>query len=578
MSKSLIPSTLPISTARRINSACEQYETDWRAGRGPRIEDVVVTFEAEDRESVLRELIALDRELRESRGESPVASEYRARFPDADGAIAPAFESTIDHEAPTLVGVGPPSLPCHDAGLSFGDFEVIDEIARGGMGVVYRARQKRLNRLVALKMTLSGRYASDVERERFRLEAESAANLDHPNIVPIHEVGEHEGRLYFSMKLVDGGTLARDVRRYVEDSRATARLVSSVARAVHHAHQRGLLHRDLKPSNILLDDRGQPMVTDFGLAKRAGTDSGLTQSGALVGTPSYMAPEQAGGRGCDVTESADVYSLGAILYELLTGRPPFREPTVMETVVQVLEREPTPPRRLRPSVPLALELISLKCLEKAPEARYVSAESLADDLDRFLRGEEVEARLGLWARLRRWRRREAELAIRLIALALMVVLTQYNHQRSLNRDERLHWTILGLLAAWAVASYGFQLLLRRGLRPFRIRLAWAATDVGLLTAILRVLDASDSSLVVGYPLLVAASGLWFQVRLVWATTAFCEIAYFLLTRDAFARGVLTDKNQFPNIFMVALAVAGYAVAYQVKRIWALSSYYEQRPT
>ena len=565
---------LPLADARRINDACERYETDWRAGAQPRIEEAIAQIDAPHRPALLRELIAVDRELRQSRGEDPQPDEYQIRFPDHAEAVAGAFDgitlafhTNVPYRMKRTAGAPAPNW-------SFGDFEVVDEIARGGMGVVYKARQKSLNRLVALKMTLSGQYASELERERFRLEAEAAANLDHPNIVPIYEVGEHDGRLYFSMKLVEGSTLSREVRRLVGDPATAARLLSNVARAVHHAHQRGLLHRDLKPSNILLDDRGQPLITDFGLAKRAGRDSTLTQSGALVGTPSYMAPEQARSRGEDVTESADIYSLGAILYELLTGRPPFREATVMQTVVQVLEREPTTPRQLRAGVPLALELICLKCLEKRPEARYASAEALADDLDRFARGEEVEARLGIWARLRRWRRREPELAVRLVALVVMMCLTRYNHLRAGSRDERLHWTIMGLLAAWAVASYGFELLLRRGLPPARVRLAWAASDVVLLTAILRAMDGADSSLVVGYALLVAASGLWFNVRLVWATTILCELAYFLLTRDAAARGVLIEKNHFANVFMAVLAVAGYIVAHQVKRIWALSNYYE----
>jgi serine/threonine-protein kinase len=245
------------------------------------------------------------------------------------------------------------------------------------MGVIYKARQVSLQRDVALKMILSGPLASPIERERFRLEAEAVANLDHPHIVPIYEVGEHEGQPFFSMKLIEGGSLARQVPRLVAEPHAAARLLVKVARAVDAAHQRGFLHRDLKPSNILLDAQGQPYVTDFGLARRVERESGLTRTGTIVGTPSYMAPEQASGRRGMLTAAADVYSLGAILYELLTGQPPFRAATVMETVVQVLEQEPTPPGRLRSGVPRDLELVCLRCLEKAPEARYGSAAALA---------------------------------------------------------------------------------------------------------------------------------------------------------------------------------------------------------
>jgi serine/threonine-protein kinase len=289
---------------------------------------------------------------------------------------------------------------------AFSDYEVEGELARGGMGVVYRARQRSLNRPVALKVIRAGEWASAEQVRRFRNEAEMVALLDHPNIVPVHEVGEQAGQLYFSMRLVEGGSLAEHLACFRDDPRAAAGLLATVARAVHHAHQHGVLHRDLKPSNILLDAEGRPHVTDFGLGRRIEVDSSLTQPGALVGTPSYMAPEQTKGQKAAVTTAADVYGLGAILYALLTGRPPFQAENVLDTLVQVREREPQRPRGVNRRVPRDLETICLKCLAKDAERRYGSALALAEDLERFLRGEPIRARrVGMAEHLTKWARR-----------------------------------------------------------------------------------------------------------------------------------------------------------------------------
>jgi len=291
-----------------------------------------------------------------------------------------------------------------DNGRDFGDFELLEEIACGGMGIVFKARQKRLNRIVALKtIRPAALRPGDQAIHRFRVEAEAVARLDHPHIVPVYEMGEHCGLPFISLKLVEGGDLERHVDRLRGDSQAIARLVAVVARAVHYAHLRGILHRDLKPSNILLDEKGEPHVTDFGLAKCVENDSGLTQTGLVLGTPSYMAPEQVSGHRGQVTTSADVYGLGAVLYKLLTGRPPFQAESVYETLRQVREQEPVPPSACGMRVDRDLEAICLKCLEKDPRGRYASAEALATDLDRWRAGEPIAVRpIGPVERAWRW--------------------------------------------------------------------------------------------------------------------------------------------------------------------------------
>jgi serine/threonine-protein kinase len=303
--------------------------------------------------------------------------------------------------------------------LQVAGYEVLGELGRGGMGVVYKARQVALGRLVALKMILAGDYAGADERHRFQSEAEAVARLQHPNVVHVYEVGEHEGKPFFSLELVAGGSLDRKLAGAPQPPREAAQLVATLARALQAAHEAGIVHRDLKPANVLLTVGGEPKVTDFGLAKKLDGGTGATREGAVIGTPSYMAPEQAGGKSKEVGPAADVYALGAILYECLTGRPPFKGVTSVDTVLQVIADEPVPPRRLQPQLPRDLETVCLRCLHKEPAKRYASAAELADDLGRYLAGEPVRARpVGRAARAWRWCKRRPLAAGLLAALAV----------------------------------------------------------------------------------------------------------------------------------------------------------------
>jgi WD40 repeat protein len=348
------------------------------------------------------------------------------------------FDDNLGEESPPTSDHAGSSL-----GL-FGRYELLEEIGRGGMGIVYRARDVTLNRVVALKMILSGQFASKRDVERFRAEAEACARLDHPNIVPIYEVGEQYGRPFYSMKFMEGGSLAAraEVSQPPLSNREAATLLAKIAHAVHHAHQRAIIHRDIKPANILLDASGEPQVSDFGLAKCLDNAQSLTLSGGAVGSPSYMAPEQAATDAQRVTTAADTYSLGALLYHLLAGRPPFQSQTALATLQQVLHEEPALPATVRPSVDLDLQTICLKCLEKEPAHRYSSAGALADDLECWLRHEPIQARENTLAdRMQKWVKRNPKVAtlaflfVSALLLGATAVLWQWNRAEHLARAE-----------------------------------------------------------------------------------------------------------------------------------------------
>jgi tetratricopeptide (TPR) repeat protein/predicted Ser/Thr protein kinase len=425
---------LPLADRKRIDAVCDRFEAAWRAGGRPDLAAFLTLDPGPARDRLFRELLAMELEYDPVGADRPDAQGYRDRFPEYHAIIDAAF---------TLAGSdGPTVIPAPDRGatrhgaepyrsgaegdtadaLRAAGYEVLGELGRGGMGVVYRARQVALNRTVALKVIRSAGFASEGERRRFQNEAEAVARFDHPNIVPVYEVGRSRGLHFFSMKLVAGSSLEKRLADYADDPRASARLVAVAAGAIQHAHSRGILHRDLKPANVLVDDRGEPHVTDFGLARQVEADSNLTYSGALVGTPSFMSPEQTNGERGGVTTATDVYGLGSVLYALLTGRAPHTGSSLYETIEMVRVRPPEPPSRLNGRVPRDLEVICLKCLEKDPARRYPSAQALADDLTRWLAGEPIAARpVGPATRAWMWCRRHplpAALAA-LLALALV---------------------------------------------------------------------------------------------------------------------------------------------------------------
>jgi predicted Ser/Thr protein kinase len=344
--------------------------------------------------------------------------------PEAGAETEPLPPLVLPADVPTLAPTGPTTPTEETTCPLIPGYQILSELGRGGMGVVYKARQEGLERLVALKMILAGSHAGPEHLARFRAEAKAIGNLRHPHIVQVYQVGQHEGKPFLALEFADGGSLAQALDGRPWPAERAAAFVAKLAGAMHAVHGKGIIHRDLKPGNVLLDEQGEPKITDFGLAKVVeGPATGPTATNAALGTPSYMAPEQTGGRNREVGPLTDVYALGAILYELLTGRPPFRADTPLDTMLLVVSEEPTPPRKLCPAVPLDLEKVCLKCLAKRPDERYASAAALADDLRRFCAGEPVSARPpGLLRRFGKWQEKHPGTTVALgIAACLWLV-------------------------------------------------------------------------------------------------------------------------------------------------------------
>jgi WD40 repeat protein len=443
---------LPIAVAELVDQASDAFEAAWRGGGPrPRIEDFWTATDEPARSALLRELVAAELELRRSAGEHPEPAEYLGRFPGSAEALRALFDST----EPAAVADAARPVPCIPG------YVIIEELGRGGMGVVYRARQERLGRIVALKMILPTDQGSSEAIGRSVAEARLLARLKHPHIVEIYQVGDHDGRPYLELEYVEGGSLAARLHGSPWPARAAAELVRAIATGTGAAHRLGIVHRDLKPSNILLAADGTPKITDFGLAKGMGVETGLTRSETIIGTPAYMAPEQAKGQGRHAGPATDIHALGVILYELITGLPPFRAATALETLERIRSAEAVTPSRFEPKLPRDLETICLRCLEKEPHKRFATAEELADELGRFLDGQPIRSRpIGRGTRLVRWclRNKAVAAACGLAALALA--------------------TTLAVSLSFAVYSYRSSKRLRAALDESRQRAASLAQDRG----------------------------------------------------------------------------------------------------
>ena len=503
----------------------------------------------------------------------------------------PAPDSVAGTASPLPFAVSDDSRSATDGTTHFGDYQLLEEIDRGGMGVVYKARQLSLNRVVALKMILSGHLASQEDVQRFHSEAEAAANLDHPGIVPVYEVGQQGGYHYFSMGLIEGPSLASLVDQGPMPPREAAEIIQKVAEAVAFAHTHGVIHRDLKPANILLSQNPLPQsgshhadglahgwwtprITDFGLAKRVQVDSDLTTAGQILGTPSYMPPEQARGDVAEVAEAADIYSIGAILYALLTGRPPFHGDHPLDVLIQVIEQDVKSARELNGKIPRDLNTICLKCLAKDPRLRYQSSQALADDLQRFLNGESIEAKpLGPLGRLLRWARSHPALAVTWAALGVFYAmhLVCWWVLELPGEGGAFHWTLTAMVSVWAAGAWAFQRLAVRSGLDVAVLYGWSALDVVLFTGVLTIANGPTSPLIIGYLLLIAGAGLRFRIRLVWCVAILSIVGYVSMVLDArWYRPHLQAEPHTHFYFLLSMVVMALIMHLVLRRVGRLA--------
>jgi serine/threonine-protein kinase len=571
----------PESAATLIDRVCDQFEQAWRDGQHPNVDDYLDSVAEPLRSRLFEELLLSELELCVQLGETVETNAMLARFPDRQTQVRHVisqFWQRASKRSPltggrqtggrqTGVDRGKsPGSPEKLIGQEYGNYELLQEVARGGMGVVFKAYDTKLQRTVALKMILDRNLASKEAVQRFYTEAETAAGLNHPGIVPVYDVGSHGGQHYYAMGFVEGPTLSDELRRRRFSMEESARLVLELAWAVAYAHECGVVHRDLKPGNILLSPEGQPQITDFGLAKRTNRPSYLTMDGQVLGTPGYMAPEQAAG---DVEHSGtavDVYALGAILYHLVTGYPPFR--TALDAWASVLVQDPMPPRGINRRVPRDLDVICMKCLSKNPADRYATVQQLADDLQRYLDGELIQARpASLPRRLQRWARHRPRLASVLVTMIAFYIhhLILYTGGHPKSSDELFHWQATGAVLLVCCYAWGYQIMLMSPRAKRIVLYAWVGTDILVFTLFLVFAAAgARSPLVVIYFCMVAGAALTFDRYMVWWITGACLISYAVLVPAAqwYQPGLerMTYREAMPMmISMLAIGVIQYYV-------------------
>ncbi len=550
------PATNEGNSERKLNEAIAEYYRQVELGN------------VLDRTAFLAKFPGFERELREFLSDVGVMGfEYENAKLGAEPNSckstegSTAFQFSTEDTASSLGRLKEQEFP-----IDFGDYELLSEIDRGGMGIVFRAKHKSLRRVVALKVMKSGELASEKELQRFRTEVEAAATVKHKNIVPIYEIGEARGLFYFTMDYVDGCDLAKAVRERDLAPREIVRMIIKVTDAVSKAHRLGIIHRDLKPSNILVDANGEPYLIDFGLAKFDTLESDLTGTGQIVGTAAYMPPEQAIGQ-TKLTPQVDVYSLGAVLYTTVSGQPPFFGITAFDILLQVIHCEPCSPRKLNRKVNRTLEKLIARAMAKNRNDRYPTAEALKTDLQHFLIDEPIVwPKQSSTERLLTWWRREPALVSHLLGIgSTLAIVLVYS-------DTWYPPIRIGLLIGWMVGAWVFQRFANIQRLREAAQLSWLAFDIVIYTRLIDLADSPRGLLLIGYPMMICASGMYYRVSYTVIATLLSIVGFLVLC--ARVTDPINSRPDFVEIYVSGLAVLGLCLVSMIHRVRSLTNYHQ----